>query len=256
MRTVPPVLEDHAVPPLIAVAALVLDFLCIHPFRDGNGRVSRLLNLLALCHHGYDVGRYVSLERLIEESREDYREDYYECLHRSSDRWHQCRHELTPWFNFILAIIWRAYAELEDVAGNAKAPRGTKAELVLAAIRAYQGEFRLMDLQRDCPGVGRDWIRTILANLKKSGDVACSGPRRRNTVTIWLRTTPFQPARRSSRKVAMRWMNGSPTALLPVVQRPGQSKRLKSSHRGAPLRPCGIGARQAGRTAREGALEQ
>ena len=153
----------------------MLDFLCIHPFRDGNGRVSRLLNLLALCHHGYDVGRYVSLERLIEESREDYREDYYECLHRSSDRWHQCRHELTPWFNFILAIIWRAYAELEDVAGNAKAPRGTKAELVLAAIKACQGEFRLMDLQRDCPGVGRDWIRTILASLKKSGDVACSG---------------------------------------------------------------------------------
>ena len=163
--------EDHAVPPLIAVAALVLDFLCIHPFRDGNGRVSRLLTLLALYHHGYDVGRYVSLERLIEESRED----YYECLHRSSDRWHECRHELTPWFNFILAIIRRAYAELEDVAGNAKAPRGTKAELVLAAIRAYQGEFRLMDLQRDGPGVGRDWIRTILANLKKSGDVACSG---------------------------------------------------------------------------------
>ena len=52
---------------------------------------------------------------------------------------------------------------------------GTKAELVLAAIKACQGEFRLMDLQRDCPGVGRDWIRTILANLKKSGDVACSG---------------------------------------------------------------------------------
>ena len=163
--------EDHGVPPLIAVVALVLDFLCIHPFRDGNGRVSRLLTLLALYHHGYDVGRYVSLERLIEESRED----YYECLLQSSDRWHQGRHELTPWFNFILAIIRRAYAELEDVTGNATAPRGAKAELVLAAIRAYQGEFRLKDLQRDCPSVGRDWIRTILANLKKSGDVACSG---------------------------------------------------------------------------------
>lgn len=163
--------EDHAVPPLIAVAALVLDFLCIHPFRDGNGRVSRLLTLLALYHHGYDVGRYVSLERLIEESRED----YYKRLHQSSGRWHQSRHRLTPWFNFILGIIRRAHAELEILARNAKAPRGTKAELVLAAIRAYQGEFRLTDLQRDCPGVGRDWIRTILANLKKSGDVACRG---------------------------------------------------------------------------------
>ena len=163
--------ENHAVPPLIAVAALVLDLLCIHPFRDGNGRVSRLLTLLALCHHAYDVGRCVGLERLIEESRED----YHECLHRSSDRWHSSRHELTPWFNFILAAIRRAYAELEGLTRNAKAPRGTKAELVLAAIRAHQGEFRLMDLQCDCPSVGRDRIRTILANLKKSGDVACSG---------------------------------------------------------------------------------
>ena len=172
--------EDHAVPPLIAVAALVLDFLCIHPFRDGNGRVSRLLTSLALYHHGYDVGRYVSLERLVEESRED----YYECLQRNSRRWHQGRHELTPWFNFILAIIRRAYAELDELARNAKAPRGTKAELVIAAIKSYQGEFRLTDLQRDCPGVGRDWIRTILGNLKKSGDVACRG---RGPAARWRR---------------------------------------------------------------------
>lgn len=172
--------EDQAVPPLIAVAALVLDFLCIHPFRDGNGRLSRLLTLLTLNHHGYDVGRYVSLERLIEESRED----YYRCLHRSSGGWHQGQHRLTSWFNFILGIIRRAFAELEILARNAKAPRGTKAELVLAAISAYQGEFRLTDLQRDCPSVGRDWIRTILANLKKSGDVACRG---RGPAARWRR---------------------------------------------------------------------
>ncbi|MDE0627977.1 MAG: Fic family protein [Bryobacterales bacterium] len=172
--------EDQAVPPLIADAALVLDSLCIHPFRDGNGRVSRLLTLLTLNHHGYNVGRYVSLERLIEESRED----YYRCLHRSSGGWHQGRHRLTPWFNFILGTIRRAYAELEILARNAKAPRGTKAKLVLAAISPYQGEFRLMDLQRDCPGVGRDWIRTILANLKESGDVACRG---RGPAARWRR---------------------------------------------------------------------
>ena len=163
--------RDEAVPPLISIGALVLDFLCIHPFRDGNGRVSRLLTLLALYHHGYEVGRYISLERLVEESREE----YYESLHRSSDHWHQCRHDLTPWCNFILGIIRRAYAELQDVAGNTAAGRGAKVELVLAAIRAYEGEFRLVDLQRDCPSVGRDWIRKILANLKNSGDVACTG---------------------------------------------------------------------------------
>ncbi len=164
-------LDQDNIPPLVAMAALVLDFLCIHPFRDGNGRVSRLLTLLALSQYGYDVGRYLSLERLIEESRED----YYEFLHRSSQRWHDRKHELTPWFNFMLAIIRRGYVELEKRVAQVKAPRGGKSALVLAAIRAQPGEFRLSDLERACPGVGRDWIRTILADLKKSGDVRCHG---------------------------------------------------------------------------------
>ena len=164
-------LNQENIPPLIAIAALVLDFLCIHPFRDGNGRVSRLLTLLALYQHGYEVGRYISLERLIEDSRED----YYECLRLSSSRWHDGKHEPTPWLNFMLGIIRRAYVELEERAGQIKAPRGTKSERVLDAIRAQPDEFRLSDLERACPGVGREWIRTLLAELKKSGDVACRG---------------------------------------------------------------------------------
>lgn len=164
-------LDQENVPPLIAVAALVLDFLCIHPFRDGNGRVSRLLTLLTLYQHGYEVGRYVSLERLVEESRER----YYESLGLSSGRWHEGEHELTPWFNFIFTMIRRAYVELEERARQADSPRGAKSERVLAAIRAQPDEFRLRDLERACPGVGREWIRTLLAKLKKSGDVACQG---------------------------------------------------------------------------------
>ena len=76
--------QDH-IPPLVAIGALVLDFLCVHPFRDGNGRVSRLLTLLALYQQGYEVGRYISLERLIEEAKED----YYHVLQQSSQRWHE-----------------------------------------------------------------------------------------------------------------------------------------------------------------------
>ena len=97
-------------PPLVAVAALVFDFLCIHPFRDGNGRVSRLLTLLALYQHGYEVGRYISLERLIEESRAD----YYDVLRHSSEGWHEGRHDLLPWLNYFLSIVKRAYRELEQ----------------------------------------------------------------------------------------------------------------------------------------------
>jgi Fic family protein len=164
-------LDQDNIPPLIALAGLVLDFLCIHPFRDGNGRVSRLLTLLALYQHGYEAGRYVSLERMVEESKED----YYECLHRSSQRWHEGKHELTPWFNFLLAIIRRGYVEFEKRAGQVKAPRGAKAELVLAAICEQPGDFRLAEIERACPGVGREWIRSLLTDLKAAGEASCRG---------------------------------------------------------------------------------
>ena len=164
-------LDQDNIPPLIAIAALVLDFLCIHPFRDGNGRVSRLLTLLALYQHGYEVGRYISLERLVEESKED----YYEVLNRSSQHWHEGRHELTPWMNLLFAVIRRGYAEFEQRAGNVKAKRGAKAELVIAAIRRQSGGFQLSDIERACPGVGREWIRSLLADLKAAGEVSCHG---------------------------------------------------------------------------------
>jgi Fic family protein len=164
-------LDQDNIPPLIAIAALVLDFLCIHPFRDGNGRVSRLLTLLALYQHGYEVGRYISLEHLVEESKED----YYEVLNRSSQHWHEGRHELTPWMNLLLAVIRRGYAEFEQRAGNVKSKRGAKAELVIAAIRQQLGDFQLSEIERACPGVGREWIRSLLSDLKAAGEVSCRG---------------------------------------------------------------------------------
>ena len=95
--------------PVVRSAMAHLNLVMIHPFRDGNGRISRLLTLLALYQHGYEVGRYVSLERLVEESRGE----YYDALHRSSDGWHEGRHDLVPWLSFFLAILKRAYRELD-----------------------------------------------------------------------------------------------------------------------------------------------
>jgi Fic family protein len=163
-------LDQDNLPSLIAIAGLVLDFLCIHPFRDGNGRVSRLLTLLALYQHGYEVGRYISLERLVEESKED----YYECLNRSSRRWHEGQHELTPWINFLLAIIRRGYTEFEHRAGQVKAPRGAKTALVEAAIDAQSGLFSVADIQHACPGVSMDMIRLLLKRLRGT-KVECVG---------------------------------------------------------------------------------
>lgn len=129
--------QDH-IPPLVAIGALVLDFLCIHPFRDGNGRVSRLLTLLALYQHGYEVGRYISLERLVEEAKED----YYHVLRQSSQRWHEGKHDLLPWLNHFLAIARRAYREFEQRAGQVKAPRGAKTELLRQTLENIAGEPR------------------------------------------------------------------------------------------------------------------
>jgi Fic family protein len=158
-------------PPVLAIASLIFDFLCIHPFRDGNGRISRLLTLLALYQHGFEVGRYISLERLVEESKSD----YYEALRRSSEGWHEGNHDLLPWLNYFLAILKRGYRELEDRAGQSKHARGAKTALVEAAVTAFPGPFTLADLERASPGVSRDMIRHILQRLQKQGNVECTG---------------------------------------------------------------------------------
>jgi len=164
-------LFEKWVHPLIAMAAFNLDFLCIHPFRDGNGRVSRLLLLLQCYHLGYEVGRYISIERLIEESKER----YYETLEQSSEGWHEGKHDPWPYINFVLYTLKSAYKEFEERVGQIVSPKGAKAEMVLNAIRAQRGEFRLADIERACPGVGREWIRVLLADLKKSNEIKCSG---------------------------------------------------------------------------------
>jgi Fic family protein len=162
-------LDQDNIPPLIAIASLVLDFLCIHPFRDGNGRVSRLLTLLALYQHGYEVGRYISLERLVEESKED----YYEVLNRSSQHWHEGRHELTPWMNLLLAVTRRGYAEFEKRAGQVKVPRGAKTALVENAINSFPAQFTITELEQKCPGVSRDMLRYLLNRLQQQKRIKC-----------------------------------------------------------------------------------
>ncbi|MGH9898296.1 MAG: Fic family protein [Pyrinomonadaceae bacterium] len=164
-------LDERVVHPVIAMAAMNLDFLCIHPFRDGNGRVSRLLLLLQCYRLGYEVGRYVSLERVIEENKDR----YYETLEQSSQGWHEGKHKPWPYVNYILYILKTAYREFEERVGQTPSPKGAKAEMVLATIRKQKREFRLADIEAACPGVGREWIRSLLADLKDSGEVTCHG---------------------------------------------------------------------------------
>jgi Fic family protein len=162
---------DQRVNALVAMAGFTLDFLCIHPFRDGNGRVSRLLMLLLAYHGGAEVGRYISLERLIEQNKQR----YYETLQQSSQGWHEGRHNPWTFVNYVLWLLKEAYKEFEQRVGDTAEPFGAKAELVRQAIYGQQGSFRLADLERACPGVGRDWIRTILRQMKAAGEVRSFG---------------------------------------------------------------------------------
>jgi Fic family protein len=164
-------LEEKAIHPLISLAAFNLDFLCIHPFRDGNGRVSRLLLLLQCYLLGYDVGRYISLERLIEENKER----YYETLEQSSVGWHEGKHDPWPYINYLLFILKSAYKEFENRLEQIKSPRGAKTQMIEAAINKFRGSFSLSQLEGACPGVSRDMVRTTLRNLKGKGIVECLG---------------------------------------------------------------------------------
>lgn len=158
-------------PGLYAIACLVLDFLSIHPFRDGNGRASRLLTLLALYQHGFMVGKYISLERIVEQSKET----YYETLNKSSQKWHAAKHDVMPWFNYFLGTVLAAYKEFEERASNVKPARGAKTALLMKAIDSQPGEFSISEIERACPSVSRVLIKKVLLQLQKDKKVACLG---------------------------------------------------------------------------------
>ena len=164
-------LEERWVHPLIALAAFNLDFLCIHPFRDGNGRVSRLALLLQCYQSGYEVGRYISLERLIEENKDR----YYETLEQSSQGWHKGKHDPWPYVNYLLSILKMAYREFAERVGEVQAPRGSKTDLVLAAIHRFKGEFTVAQVEQACPGVSRDMVRRVLRRQQKENIIECQG---------------------------------------------------------------------------------
>ena len=163
--------STQAAEPLVLVPLLVLDFLCIHPFRDGNGRTARLLTLMALYQSGYEVGRYISLERVIEESKDT----YYEALEASSHNWHEGTHDPFPWQRYFWGMLLRAYKEFEERVGSITPGRGTKTRQVREAALRQITPFAISDLERACPGVGRDMVRIVLRQLRDEGLLVSSG---------------------------------------------------------------------------------
>jgi Fic family protein len=158
--------------PLIATAAFALDFLCIHPFADGNGRVARLVTSHLMGRTGYGVGRYVSLEQLIYDTKDD----YYGALGASTIGWFDDgQHDPWPWTRYLLERVGEAYGRFEEriaagTAGGTKQDRVRDHVLLHAAPR-----FTIADIRRALPGVSDNTIRIVLGELKEKGNITNDG---------------------------------------------------------------------------------
>lgn len=164
-------LDEQKTDPLLLIASFIFDFECVHPFGDGNGRIGRLLTLLLLYRAGYEVGRYISLERIVEESKET----YYDALLKSSHGWHEAKHDLRPWWNYFLGMLTAAHKEFEARVGTITSAKGAKREMVRQAITRMAGRFAVGDLKRVCPGVSYPTLQRALADLKKERKIRCLG---------------------------------------------------------------------------------
>ena len=164
------IIDGRRVPPLLAVATFVLDLLCVHPFRDGNGRVSRLAATFLLQSHGFEVVRFVSLERIVEESKDQ----YYRALAECSAGWHEGRNTVVPWWNYFLDVLRQAYDQLELQIGSVEA-RPAKSDLVRQTILIHLGQFTLGDLAAQVPVASPQLIKKVLAEMKQQGRVRLVG---------------------------------------------------------------------------------
>ncbi len=151
--------------PLLLIPMFILDFLCIHPFNDGNGRMSRLLTLLLLYRSGYIVGKYISMEMLIEKTKET----YYEALQNSSIEWHNNRSDYTSFVRYYLGIVLKGYNEFQDRIEHLKHHKLSKADRVKAVFEKKLGIVKKSDIATLCPDISETTIERTLKELLESG---------------------------------------------------------------------------------------
>ena len=155
--------EHH---PLLLIGCYVFDFLAIHPFRDGNGRMARLLTLLLLYQSGYGVGRYVSLERLVNDARDG----YYSSLQAAGIGWHDDEHTIWPWLEYLLGILLAAYREFENRVEVLGDGRGAKTASIERFVRErLSDEFTIADVREAALGASDSLIGKVLARLRDEG---------------------------------------------------------------------------------------
>ena len=152
---------------LLLIPMFILDFLCIHPFNDGNGRMSRLLSLLLLYKAGYIVGKYISIEQLIEKTKEG----YYEALQDSSIQWHEGQNSYEPFVRYCLSILTGAYNDFEDRVAYLKYRKMSKPDRIMAVLEKTVGKITKKEIMERCPDISQVTVERTLTQLVKDGSI-------------------------------------------------------------------------------------
>ena len=163
--------EVDRIDKLVLIPMFILDFLCIHPFNDGNGRMSRLLTLLLFYKAGYIVGKYVSMEMLIERTKET----YYEALQASSTGWHEGENSYESFVKYYLGIMLKAYNEFESRVEHLKHRSLSKPDRIKAVIDNKVGKITKKEIMELCPDISKVTVERTLTDLVKSGHIAKVG---------------------------------------------------------------------------------
>ncbi len=163
--------EANSIDKLILIPMFILDFLCIHPFNDGNGRMSRLLTSLLFYKAGYIVGKYVSMEMLIEKTKET----YYEALESSSFNWHENDNDYEPFVKYYLGIMLKAYNEFESRVEHLKHRNLSKPDRIKNVIDQKVGKITKKEIMDLCPDISKVTVERTLTDLVKNGYIAKVG---------------------------------------------------------------------------------
>lgn len=174
-------LENNTFPPLILAAAFMLDFVSIHPFRDGNGRMSRLLMLLQLHQLRFNVGKYISLERLIEKTKSDY---YRTLLESSGTKWEKNQNDYGPFIEYFLSIVLQAYRELDTRIDFTNDTEKDPEILVLTKITNSLKPLSKSEIMDLIPQYGESTIKHALAKLRKNQKIELVGKGRSSRYRI------------------------------------------------------------------------
>lgn len=170
-------LKNDEQDPLLLIPMFILDFLCIHPFNDGNGRMSRLLTLLLLYRAGYIVGKYISIEKLIEQSKET----YYETLQQSSCDWHEEANDYLPFVRYTLGVIVAAYRDFSTRVEILSVKEISKPKRIQEIIKTTIGKITKTELINKCPDISQTTIQRTLNDLLKQGLIIKHGGGRYTT---------------------------------------------------------------------------